>query len=44
MHAVEDVDIYSSLIRSITTGGKHGKRQEKIATSLHMVLSGVSGQ
>ena len=44
MHAMEYVDVYSSLSKSGTTGGKHGKRLRIIATNFRAVLSGVKGQ
>ena len=44
MHAVENVDIYSSLSRNVSTGGKHGKSQGHNATSVRIVLRGVRGQ
>ena len=44
MHAVENIDIYTSVSISVATGGKHGKRQGEVATRFSTVLRGVEDQ
>ena len=41
MHAVTNLDVYTTFSIGVATGGKHGKSQREIATTFYKILRGV---